>query len=234
MTIVKEVLDAMKLLSDGIKSMETFISACRSGQQYLKSRHPDVSQHLSIMCVELKKTLLAMATASSTVTHFSFTVAGSAVDTEPRRFNDAFIAHKPIEEQLRQQINVSRGHCQTIGKHAQKMAKKAKARGLNGLFGLLGVKSKEREKQLSDTLSQIYTEDMMFHVVVDQMTVAVTATFRAVQKALGPAGSMDPANVRKAAKVLGEHAEKFSALESQGVYLANELQKVIDEMNSQS
>lgn len=232
MTIVKEVIDAMKLLSDGIKAMETFIAACRSGQKYLKSRHPDVSQHLAIMCVEVKKTLLAMAGASAVVTHFRFTVAGRAVDTEPRRFNEAFIAHKPVEADLRQQINTSRGHCLVIMDHAQKMDKRAKARGLNSLFRLMGVRSREREQQLSDTLAAIYTEDVMFHMVVDQMTVAVTATFQAVQKALGPAGSMDPANVRKAARVLGEHAKKFSELESQCVYLSNELQKVIDEMNA--
>ena len=234
MPVVKEVLDAMKLLSDGIKAMETFVSACKNGQKFLKSRYPDVGGDLSAMCFEVQKTLLAMAVASSAVTNFRFTVAGRAVDTEPRRFNEYFIAYKPREAELRAQINKSRGHCTKIEAYAKKMKEKAKSRGLNSLFGLLGVKSKEREEELSQTLTSIYQEDLMFHIVVDEMTDAITKTFKAVQQKLGPAGTMNPANVKEAAKVLGEYANRFGALESKCLYLSGELQKIIDEVSPQS
>ncbi|MDT5270902.1 MAG: hypothetical protein QOH49_3088 [Acidobacteriota bacterium] len=233
MTVVKEVIDAMKLLADGIKSMETFISACKDGRKFLKSQHPDVGQDLSVMCSEIRKTLLAMADASAVVTNFRFTVAGSALDAEPRKFNDAFIAHKPKEIMLRQQIETSRGRCRKIETHAMEMEKKATSHGFSSLFSLLGVKSKKQEKVLSTTLWKIYNEDMMFHTVVQQMTVAVVATFKAVQDKLGPAGTMNPANVSKAAKTLSEHAKKFEEIESKCNHLAGELEAIIDEINPQ-
>lgn len=62
------------------------------------------------------------------------------------------------------------------------------------------------------------------------MTIAVTATFKTVQDALGKQGSMNPLNVKKAAKVLDDHAKKFSELESKCVYMAGQLQTVIDEI----
>ena len=43
MSVAKEIVDAVKLLSDGIKAMESIVTACRDGQKYLKNRHPDVA-----------------------------------------------------------------------------------------------------------------------------------------------------------------------------------------------
>jgi hypothetical protein len=228
---VKDVVEAMKLVSDGIKAMETFVSACKDGQQYLKSQQPNIRADLSVMCSEVRKTLLAIAVASSAVTNFRFTVAGRAVDTEPRRFNEYFIQFKPQEAELRRQINSSRGHCDKIKKHAEKMDKKAKSRGLGSLFNLLGINSKEREKELSENLFKIYEEDHMFHMVVDKMIVAITQTFNAVQAKLGSAGTMNPANVKEAARVLGAQADKFSRIESRCLYLAGELENVINDIS---
>jgi len=228
MAVVKEVLEAIKLLGDGVKSMEAIVTACGDGKKYLMNRHPDVAADLAAMCVEIQKTLLAMATASSVVTNFRFTIAGEAVATEPRRFNQAFIAHKPVEAEFRAQINRSRGRCSQIGTHARRMQEKANGTDLSSVFSLLGVPAKERQLDLARTLQMVYDDDRMFHDVVDQMTIAVTATFRAVQDALGPSGAMDPARVVVAAKVLGEHADEFLPIESRCLFLAGELQKVID------
>jgi hypothetical protein len=144
------------------------------------------------------------------------------------RFNEAFIAFKPKEAELRTQINRSRGRCTKIWTHALKMQRRAKGTDLASVFGLLGIQGKQSQTELADMLQRVYDEDRLFHEVVDQMTIAISVTFREVQRALGPAGQMHPARVPNASKVLGEYARKFLPLESRCNYLAGELQRVID------
>jgi len=49
MPVVRKVVDAIKLLSDGIKALETIVTACKDGQKNLNSRHPDAVADLSAM-----------------------------------------------------------------------------------------------------------------------------------------------------------------------------------------
>jgi len=94
MSLLKEAAEAIKSVADGVEHIQKIAKAVRDGRDYLKLKHPEIRADLSGMCAEMRNTLTAIAAASAILTHFRFTVAGSAVDSEPRAFNDHLIAHK--------------------------------------------------------------------------------------------------------------------------------------------
>jgi hypothetical protein len=40
--MIQEVLDGLKLVADGIKSITTMVEAVKSGKDYVKSKHPEI------------------------------------------------------------------------------------------------------------------------------------------------------------------------------------------------
>ena len=59
MSIVQEVLDALAAVAEGIDNIQTISSAIKTGRDYLVTKHPELAEDLSFMCVEMKKTSLA-------------------------------------------------------------------------------------------------------------------------------------------------------------------------------
>jgi hypothetical protein len=230
-TIVAEVVDGVKLVSGGIQNIRTILKAIEDGIDYLHNRHPDVKDDLIAMCKEMQKTTQAVAAASAIITHFRFTVAGSAAELEPARFNEHFMKYKTQAVDVTEQLNSLRGRCGIIKDHADKLDEEARKANLIGLFKLFGFDSEERERKLATALQRIYDDELQYHENVYEMRRTLEVTLDDVQSKLGPAGSMDPENVPKAAQTLGEYAEVFSKLESDANYAAFELQKAINELN---
>jgi hypothetical protein len=228
MTIVRDVVDAVKAVAEGVEHIQTIAKAVRDGRDYLKLRHPEVRKDLAAMCVEMRNTLTAIAAASAVLTHFRFTIAGSAVDSEPRAFNDHLVAHKEKAHNVSRSLHALRGHCHVIRKHADSMVERARSLRLERLLLLFGIDSAERDRAVAKALQDIYDEEMQAYRLAAQLSLALQRALDEISKALGPPGAMLPANVPIAAALLGEYAEAFSRLESTSNYVALDLQQSID------
>jgi len=230
MGVIKDVADALKDVAEGIEHIRTVAKAVRDGKDYLKAAHPEVRQDLAGMCAEMRNTLTAVAAASAILTHFRFTVAGSVLATEPGRFNDHLIAHKERAAQVATSLQAMRGHCHEIQRHAGRLKDKARSLNMGRLLLLFGIDSAERDRQVAEALEQIYDDEMQGYFLVTKLSDALRKSLDDVAKALGPPGTMLPANVPIAAALLGEYAEAFNALETESNYLALDLQQSIDSL----
>ena len=227
MTIVKEVADAIKGVSETIDSIKTISDAISNGKDYLKTKHPHVADDLVKMCVEMRKSSEALAAASSIITHFRF-VVGDTNATEASRFNEHLVDHKSQAETVEQRLRSMRGHCDVIEEHSRLIRENADPKGLTTLSAALGLHSTEKEKDLASALQGIYFEEMQYHRDVYVMAEAIKAALNAIQDKLGPPGVIDPKNVPAAATTLGEYATAFSEIESRCNHNALELQTSID------
>ncbi len=232
MPIVKETLDAIDAVSGAIDNIKTISEAIRDGIDYVKTQHPAVADDLAGMCEEMRKSSLALAAASSIVTHFRF-VIGDSLSSEATRFNEHLIAYKSQAASVAQRLDAMRGHCSVIKKHADSIGAEAGKKGLKSLFAVFGLHAPEREKALAYALEGIYNEELDYHRNVYAMAAAITQSLAAVQDALGPPGMIDPDNIPAAASLLGEHAEAFAQLETRCNYNALALQTSIDELRTQ-
>jgi hypothetical protein len=230
MGIVKDVVDSLKDVAEGIDHIRTVATAVRDGRDYLKLRHPDVRNDLVALCTEMRNTATAIAAASAVLTHFRFTVEGSSVDSEPSRFNDHLIAHKEQAAQVAKSLQTMRGHCHVIRQHADRLEAKASSLNLRMVLQLFGIDSAERDRQVAAALRQIYDEEMQGYRLVHRMSQALQLALKDVTEALGPPGAMLPSNVTTAARLLGEYGEAFGRLESSSNYVALELQQSIGEL----
>jgi hypothetical protein len=230
MGIVVEVADSIRLVAQGVDNIRTIASAIQEGKEYVQRRHPDINEDLAGMCEEMRETLVAVATASAIITHFRFTVGSDATELEPARFNEHLMAHKTQASGVRDRLASMRGHCHVIREHAENLDRTASSSGLQNVWNLLGLRSSEREWQLSESLQEIYDEEMEGYRNVYGMSEAIQGALRAVQAELGPPGTMDPARVPQAAQVLGEYAEAFERLEAECGYTALRLQGLIDDL----
>jgi hypothetical protein len=228
MGLVKEVADAIATVSEGIDHITTVAKAVRDGVDYVKTQHPEIKKNLQGMCVEMRNTTLAIAVASSILTQFKFTVAGSDVDKEPARFNNYLIAYKEKAATVDKPLQAMRGHCHVICKHVQTLQKSAQKLSLNKVLLLLGISSIDREKQVLDALQKIYDEEMQSFLLVNRLTFALRQSLSEVSDALGPGGQAKPQNVPKAAALLNEYSVAFAQLEAKSNFVALELQGLID------
>ena len=185
-----------------------------------------------MMSQEIANTLDALSVASSIVTRFAFTVEGSAVEDEPRVFNNYFQDNVVDENEVKRQLETLRGHCHIIKDHADVLTAAADKKGLHSLFGLLGFNSPEEEAELGRRLQQIYDEEMDFYLTVDKMSSAVNGAMAHVQETLGPPGRMDPRNVPAAAELLGQYSMRFGDLQSRCVSVAGALKMMIQELTA--
>jgi hypothetical protein len=228
MGMIKDVLDCLKTVADGIKQIQTVAQAVRDGKDFLKAKHPEIRSDVVAMCSELRNTCTAVAAASAVLTHFRFTVAGSALETEPARFNNHLIAHKEKAALVSQSLQAMRGHCHAIEVHVDRLRQRAKSLNFDKMLLLFGVNSAARDQEVAEALQKIYDEEMQGYLLVGQLSKALQGSLADIANSLGPSGSMLPANVPRAAALLGEYADAFSVLESTSNFLALDLQQAID------
>ena len=53
MSIVKDVADSIKAVSEGLQHIRTIAKAVNDGLAYLKLRHPEIQKDLVAMCAEI-------------------------------------------------------------------------------------------------------------------------------------------------------------------------------------
>src|SRR5690348_8150553 len=112
--MVEDVVEGLKLVADGIKSVQSIADAVKSGREYLKARHPEVQTDLRAMLAEMGKSLFVIKRASAVLTNFRFAIANDARGAELARFNDYFIQSKAEAQLLRDHVEDLRTHCSKV------------------------------------------------------------------------------------------------------------------------
>src|SRR5437660_3502901 len=139
--MLKDVVDGLKLVADGIKSVKTIAEAVKNGRDYLKAKHPEIQRDLQAMVIELGKSLFVIKQASAVLTNFRFAIATDTQGTELGRFNDYFIKSKTEAQYLRDRIEDLRTHCSKVRDHAFRISESATAKGFAKIFALVGMNS---------------------------------------------------------------------------------------------
>lgn len=85
--MLKDVVDGLKLVADGIKSIKIITEAVTSGRDYLKAKHPEIQGDLRAMVAELEKNLFVIKGAAAVLINFRFAIAIDTRGTELVRFN---------------------------------------------------------------------------------------------------------------------------------------------------
>jgi len=80
--MLKDVIDGLKLVADGIESIKTIADAVNSGKDYIKRKHPKVQKDLRLMIEELRKSLLLIKRASAVLTNFRFAISTDSLGGE--------------------------------------------------------------------------------------------------------------------------------------------------------
>ena len=229
--MVKDVLDGLKLVAEGIKSVKTIADAIESGQNYLKATHPEVQADLRAMLAELGKSLFVIKRASAVLTNFRFAIANDARGAELARFNDYFIESKTEAQLLRDRIEDLRTHCSKIRQHGSKISGSATAAGFTKIFSLLGLNSPERELELGTRLDKLAYEDFAIANSAEQMLKCLEGALRDVQNALGDGGSMYPEKVPGAAALLAAYGPEFETMEDQASEAVKEIKRLVTVLN---
>jgi hypothetical protein len=224
--MLKDVIDGLKLVTDGIKSVKAITEAVKNGRDYLKAKHPEIQNDLRGMVLELGKSLLVIKKASAVLTNFRFAIATDTQGTELARFNDYFIKSKTEAQHLRDRIDDLRTHCSKVREHASRISGSA-ATGFAKIFALLGLNSPEKEKELGERLDKLSYEDFELANSAEIMLKCLEDALRDVQDALGDGGAMFPQNVPNAASLLSEYGPEFERMEKRASDAVKEMSDLV-------
>lgn len=229
--MLREVTDAIKMVSDNIKNLKEIAAAVKEGCGYFSKKYPGIKEDVAAMCVELRKTCNAVATASAIMTHFRFNISPDAINHEPTRFNEYFIRYKDDTVELENLIRQLKGSCSKIGAHADRLRSEAAARGFDHFLAFFGLHSHERTAAIEQALQDIYNEEKEWYIVVGALSNSISRAIKDVSDTLGAGGMMHADNVNAAATLLNNYAALFGALELEARSEANEIQELVDALN---
>lgn len=225
--MLKEVIDGLKIVAEGIKSINTITEAVKSGKDYIKLKHPEVKSDMRAMVEELGKSIFVIKRASAVMTNFWFAISTDAQGAELARFNDYFIQSKTEAQHLRNHIGDLRTHCSKIREHGVDIAGSAGATGFAKIFTLLGLNSPEREKKLGEQLDKLAYEDFAVANSAEQMLECLEHALKDVQNALGNGRSMYPEKVGQAATLLLEYGPVFEEMEEEAAEAIKDIQRLV-------
>lgn len=225
--MVKDVIDGLKLVKDGIDSVKSITEAVKSGLGYLKTKHPEVESDLRAMVVELGKSMDVIKQASGVLTHFRFAISTDVKGSELARFNDYFIQSKANAQYLRNHIDDLRSHCTKIREHGKKIGDSADDDAFTKVFTLLGLNSPKKEKELGEKLAKLAWEDNTVANSAEEMLHCLDTALKDVQNALGDGGAMYPEKVPNAAALLAEYGSEFESMEEQAAEAVKEIREVV-------
>jgi hypothetical protein len=228
--MLKDVVDGLNLVADGIKSVKTIADAVNNGRDYLKAKHPEIQSDLQAMVGELGKSLFVIKQASAVLTNFRFAIAVDTQGTELARFNGYFIKSKTEAQHLRDHIDDLRTHCSKVREHASRISGPATAIGFAKIFTLLGLNSPKREKELGERLDKLAYEDFALANSAERMLKCLEDALRDVQNALGDGGSMFPQNVPQAAALLAEYGPEFEKMEERASEAVKDTRDLVQEL----
>lgn len=228
--MIQDIIDGLKLVADGIKSVKTIAEAVKSGKDYLKANHPEVQSDLRAMVRELGKSLFVIKRASAVLTNFRFAISTDVKGSELARFNDYFIQSKAEAQLLRDHIEDLRTHCSKIREHGGKISGSATAIGFRKIFELLALNSPEREKQLAEQLDKLAYEDFAVANSASKMLDCLEGALKDVQNALGGGGSMYPEKIPEACALLAEYGPEFEKMEELATEAVKDIREVVKDL----
>lgn len=232
MGTIQDVFSMLKDVSDGISNIRTIISAVDEGKDYLSHRFPHVEQDLGLMCREWNKTLRLIALDASILTSFSFVLDESMAGSELRKFDNEVRDRIGVSRQLRSQIHELRSHCHVIKKYKNRIESGSM---MDSIFSALGIKSTERNKELSKLLQHLLDEEAQTYYVSGQMSKAVDKALQDIRDTLGPPGGLLPKNLPAAATMLGDYCKEFRTIQNDCNFLELRIEqlsrKLIEDKN---
>lgn len=223
MGTLQDVFSMLGDVSKGISDIKSIISAVDEGKEYLSARYPNVKKDLGLMCREWNKTLRLIAMDASILTSFSFVMDENIAGSELRKFDDEVRKRIDISGQLRSQIHELRSHCHVIARHKERIES---GTPMDNIFSALGIRSTDRNLQLSMLLQNLLDEEAQAFYVSNRMSQAVHDALQDIRNALGPPGKILPENLPAAADRLSEYYQKFQKLQSECNFLELQIDQI--------
>jgi len=228
--MLKDVVDGLKLVADGITNVKTIAEAVKNGRDYLKAKHPEIQNDLLEMVVELGKSVFVIEQASAVLTNFRFAISTDTRGTELARFNDYFIKSNTDAQLLRDRIDDLRTHCSKVREHASRISGSADGKTFAKIFALLGLDSPAKEKELGERLDILASEDFALANSAEEMLKCLEDALKDVQNALGEGGAMFPQNVPNAAALLAEYGPEFERMKDRASDAVKEMRDLVKEL----
>jgi len=229
--MVRDVIDGLKLVADGVQSVKTITDAIKNGKDYVKNTHPEIQGDLRALAAELEKSLLVITRASAVLTNFWFAIATDSQGRELARFNDYFIKSKEDEAHLEEHIDDLRTHCSKVREHAGSVAKGYGVPAYVRIFRFLGLDSPEREEELAEQLVHLANEDFQVANSAQRMLKCLNSALKDVQNALGEGGAMYPENIPAAAALLAEYGPHFQKMEDRATEAVKAIRELVQELD---
>lgn len=224
--MIKDILDGLKLVSEGIRNVKSILDAVNTGANYLKAKHPDVQGDVRNLVTELGKSIAVIKQASAVLTNFRFAIATDGHGKELARFNDYFIKSKAEAQFLRDHIEDLRTHCSKVRDHARQIGAGCKSDGFLALFAIaLNLRDPQREQELSQKLDRLAFEDFEVANAAHRMVMSLEQALMLVQDALGTGGAMYPQNIPAAAEILGTIGPAFVQIEQEATQALQNVQQ---------
>jgi hypothetical protein len=208
MALVREVAEAVKLLSDVVQSTRKMVEAVNDGKKFLEAKHPRAKKEFAELLLQMQSTVEGLADVTGVISRFRFT-AGRAADMEPVRFNNYVIDEEKKVVALRGRIQELRADCKRVRVLRDALNAQGETKDWTSMWDLLGDKAAKRAIELATTLSNFYADDQAMINVIERMLRMAEQALEDVSDALAPAGTAYPANVPTATAVLNTYSAAF-------------------------
>lgn len=232
MTLVREVADALQLLTDVVRNTKALVDAVNDGRKFLASKHPEARDDFAELLRQMEITVAGLADVTKVVSGYRFVPEGAAADFEPARFNAYLIEEQAKVAELKGRIRELKGDCEKVRLIRDSLNARTRSKGWTSMFGLLGVKGRQRATELADTLSDLYADDQRMIELIQRMLRLAQKAISDVDKALGPPGTAYPRNVASASAVLRTYAAVFEEPQKKLDDLADSLTDAANALSS--
>jgi hypothetical protein len=209
MTLVREVADALRMITDVVKNTRTLVEAVNDGKKYLAAKHHGASGEFAQLLRQMEVTVSGLAEVTKVMSGFRFTSSGAAADFEPARFNRYVMDEQGEIARLKGNIRQLKADCEQIRAIRDSLNARSRSKSWTSMFGLLGIKGRNQAANLANTLSNFYADDQRMIEVIQTMLKLSQRALREVDAALGPPGTAHVQQVDTARAVLGVYAGVF-------------------------
>src|SRR4051812_3814504 len=104
MTAVREVADALALVTQIVRDTREIVRSVDDGRAYLAVRHPEAGPEFRELLHQMQLTVVGLAEVTKVVTRFRFTIDERPSAAEVTRFNDYVISQQKVLVDLRNRI----------------------------------------------------------------------------------------------------------------------------------
>jgi hypothetical protein len=207
MTVIGEVREAVKVLSDVVEETRTILEALKDGQAYLRKHHPEARGILTDLLEEMRRTTAGLISVARIVTDFDFTVEGSALDTAPDRFNDYLIKAQGELEHKSNDLAQLKGSCHRVLMLQGDLQARA---GQPPWWAWLGDRAGQQAGDLEAKMVHLYSVDSEMHDRLDDVLKGSRAALEAVRERLSSGGGPRPANVPVAQELMQQQRSEMA------------------------